>query len=68
MKYRTSAFHGLFTASLSALENAVRFKFTDALNSFFVFRANQLALTEAEIKTPGRQVAYIVHAHAKFSQ
>lgn len=66
MKYCTTTLHGLFTASLGALENVVRLKFTDAMNAFLTLRANRLALTEAEMNSPGRQVAYIVRAREKF--
>lgn len=67
LKYQTAAGHILVNAPLEILENLVKFKWSSIGKSIFSFKEKQFDLMEAELKAPGRELAYISKANAKFS-
>jgi hypothetical protein len=68
LKYYNGTFESLMSVSLDVLENLTRLKFKTAFDSLFSLRARTLALTEAELKAPGREAAYISRAEDALSQ
>lgn len=67
MKCQTGSFRTLVTAPLDVIGNLMKLRFKAAVDAAFSLRNEQLALTEAELKAPGRAVAYIAEAHDQFS-
>jgi hypothetical protein len=53
-------------AGSEVAEGLVRLKFTKVLDTLFSFERHNLALSEAELKAPGREVAYIALVKDKF--
>ncbi len=68
MKHQTGVLRTLITVPLDVLEELVPLKFSSALDAALAFRERKLALTEAEMQAPGRNVAYIVRAQDAFAQ
>lgn len=66
IKYTTSAGHVLLNAPLEILENLIKFKWSSIGKAIFSFREKQFDLMEAELKAPGRELAYISKANSKF--
>ena len=64
MKLGFGTFSSFISTSLGVLENAIRLKFKDAFD--LALRSHNLALTEAEMKAPGRKVAYLAQAVERF--
>ncbi len=67
LKYQTGASHVLLNAPLEILENLVKFKWSAIGKSIFSFKEKEFDLMEAELKAPGRELAYISKANARFS-
>jgi hypothetical protein len=66
MKYQNSWLRTFITIPLDSLDNVMRLRFKPAFETLFTLRDQKIALTEEEIKTPGREVAYIVQAQEAF--
>lgn len=48
-------------------EDIVKFKWSKAAQLLFTLKNREIALAEAELRAPGKEVAYIVAAKEKFS-
>jgi hypothetical protein len=66
LKYEIGSIRTLVSIPLGLLEHLTRLRFKSALDALFTLRDQQLALSEAELKAPGRDVAYIVRAQEAF--
>jgi hypothetical protein len=65
LKYIAGTYQTVFSISMDILDNILKLRFKPAFESLFAFRAQRIALTEAELKAPGREAAYIVNANSK---
>ncbi len=66
LKYTTGKLHTLVSVSLDVLDNLARLRFKSVFDSLFALHTQRIALTEAELKAPGREAAYIVHTQQAF--
>ena len=66
IKYRTSKLETILTAPLELLENVLKIKWSETAKQFFCIRKSKIALLEAELKAPGKELAYIVRAKEVF--
>jgi hypothetical protein len=66
LKYQKSAGHILLNAPLEILENLITFKWSSIGKAIFSFKEKQFDLMEAELKAPGRELAYISKVTEKF--
>jgi hypothetical protein len=67
MKHHNGVLRTLVTISLDVAEQLAHLKFKAAFEATLVLQQRRLALTEAEMVAPGRDVAYIVRAQDAFS-
>lgn len=67
MKYKAGLFETVIIPGTAFLENTVKLKFSEAAKSLLTLRHTQIALLEAEMNTPGSEVAYIVETRERFS-
>jgi hypothetical protein len=67
MKITTGTLETLVVTSAEIIENVAKLNLGKAAKSLFSIRNRHLALVEAEMKAPGREVSYIVHANQKFN-
>lgn len=67
MKYEIKPLYSIATTTLDVLENLMNLRLKPAFDALFSFQRQHFALTEAELKAPGREVAYIVRAHDAFT-
>jgi len=58
----------LVTLTADVLDSLLHVRFSNAANAIFAFRDRKIALLEAEMSAPGRQVAYIAHAVKAFGE
>jgi hypothetical protein len=68
MKYTRGKIETIITASLDIIENLAKFKPSNIMNPFFSIKRQKMDLLEAELKTPGREIAYIVKAQEEFGK
>lgn len=66
LRYKLDTVQILCTFPLATLENIVRLRFSRLFDPAFELRRCQLNLLDAEAKAPGRELAYITHAKARF--
>jgi hypothetical protein len=66
MKYRRGVLETVVTIAADTLENTLKLRLGKLAKSLFSFREHRIALLEAEMKTPGREIAYIVAAREQF--
>ena len=66
LKYKTSIVETIVTLGAEFAENLLKLKFKDLAETFFQVRHNRIALMEAELKAPGREIAYVVTAQERF--
>ncbi len=67
LKFYHGAFQSLVSISLEVLEHLAKVKLKSALEAVLSFKSRRLALTEAELKAPGREAAYIVQSAERVS-
>jgi hypothetical protein len=67
MKYHHGVVRTVVTAPLGMVEKVVKFQFSKLFDDFFDLKALKIGLVEAEIKAPGREVAYLEKAIQRFS-
>jgi hypothetical protein len=65
MKYECGVLRTFVSTTLELAENLMRLRVKAAFETLFTLRTNSLALTEAELKAPGREVAYLTLAKEK---
>lgn len=65
MKYRRGTLRAIVTAIAEVAENLPRLRFKRAVEPLFDVFDRKIALTEAELNAPGREVAYLVHARER---
>jgi hypothetical protein len=68
MKYECGVLRTFVSTTLELAENLMRLRVKAAFDTLFTLRTNSLALTEAELKAPGREVAYIILAKDKLAE
>jgi len=68
MKHHNGVLRTLVTVPLDIAEQLAKLRFKAAFEALLVLQQRRLALTEAELKAPGRDVAYIVRAQDEFSR
>jgi hypothetical protein len=68
MKHHNGVLRTLVTVPLDIAEQLAQLRFKAAFEALLVLQQRRLALTEAELKAPGRDVAYIVRAQDEFSR
>lgn len=66
LKYDLESVGSFVTVAFDVLENLTRFRFKGAADALFRLKANELALTEAELKAPGRVAAYVAMVEDRF--
>ena len=66
MKHHTGVLRTLVTIPLDIAEQIAHLRFRAAFEATLVLQQRRLALTEAELAAPGRDVAYIVRAQDEF--
>lgn len=59
LKYDLGSFHSLVNVCAGAVENLAKLKLKELSNDLFSIGNRKVALTEAELKAPGRELAYI---------
>ena len=59
LKYDLGSFHSLVNVCSGAIENLAKLKLKELTNDLFSIGKRRVALTEAELKAPGRELAYI---------
>lgn len=67
IKYSTSTIETIVTTGAKIAESIVKFKFSALAKNLFRIRHQQIALMEAELNAPGRELAYIVTANERFT-
>jgi alkanesulfonate monooxygenase SsuD/methylene tetrahydromethanopterin reductase-like flavin-dependent oxidoreductase (luciferase family) len=66
MKTHSTALQTLITMAADIVENVAKLNFGTAARAAFSLREQKLHLIEAELKAPGREVAYIIAAQERF--
>lgn len=66
LAYGTTWLEVVVTVPAEIAENLTRFRFGKAASALFALRRARAKLLEAELSTPGREVAYLVQADARF--
>jgi hypothetical protein len=67
MESYTGVVESVTIAAASAVENLVKFKWTEAAKALFSVRKAQAATLKAENAAPGSQLAYLVNAERKLA-
>lgn len=66
MKYSYGLIEGIVTIGSEVLENVIKIKWSDAAKSLFSLKHKRAQLLEAEVTSPGAEVAYILEAKKRF--
>ncbi|MBA2732392.1 MAG: hypothetical protein H0U54_05825 [Acidobacteria bacterium] len=66
MKVNIEAFETMLTVGAEFLENLVKINWGKAAKLLFTFKHRKVELLEAEIKSPGSEVAYILESRKQF--
>jgi hypothetical protein len=66
MKYRRGVLETVVTVAAEILENALKLRLGKLAKGIFSYKEQKIALLEAEMKAPGREIAYIVTAREQF--
>ena len=56
----------LLTVSAEVIEGLAKFQLSKAVQTLFSLRKTDLTLLEAELKAPGRELAFVVQARETF--
>jgi hypothetical protein len=68
MKHTTGTFETIVIMGAEIVENLVRLKFSNVAKLAFSVRRSQLDLMQAEITSPGQELAYLYRARTKFGK
>jgi hypothetical protein len=68
MKTNLGLLESLVVGGAALVENLAKFKLTELAKLPFVAKHRRIELLEAELKAPGREVAYIAKARTRFGQ
>ncbi|MDJ0579721.1 hypothetical protein [Crocosphaera sp.] len=66
MKTTTGTLETLVVTSAEIIENLAKLNIGKAAKSFFSVQNERVALAEAEMKAPGREISYLIYANNKF--
>jgi len=66
MKVNYGILETLLMTTAEILEGLVRLKPTQTVKALFTFKRQRLQLLEAELKAPGRDLAYLIKAKEEF--
>jgi hypothetical protein len=66
IKYNTEIFQTLVTFPLATVERIIKLQFSQLFDPIFTIKKAHIALCEAELKAPGRELAYLHSVHDKF--
>ncbi|MDQ1557315.1 MAG: hypothetical protein QOD32_375 [Pyrinomonadaceae bacterium] len=66
LKTKTGAFETVITSGAELVEDLVKIKWGKVAKMLFSLNHRKVALMEAELKSPGREIAYILGAREKF--
>ena len=66
MKSNTETLEVLVKAPLETIENLIKIKFSKIPEPFFALKKRQINLMEAELTSPGREMAYIIKTQEAF--
>lgn len=66
LKISTSVIEVVVTFVAEVAENLLKARLKELAKGLFQVRQNRIALTEAELKAPGREIAYVVSASEHF--
>ncbi len=66
MKWHATSFETVVTMTAQMLEGLAKLKLKDVVDSLFTLRKSKVGLLEAELKAPGREIAYLVTAGERF--
>lgn len=66
IKFEYGAIELLLISTAEIIENLFKLKFSTVMKKIFCFGRKEMDLEEAEIKAPGREIAYISSARSKF--
>jgi len=66
LKFQRGTLESIVVTAAEFAESFARFEFSKAVEAVFKLRKTELSLLEAEMKAPGREVAYIVGARERF--
>ncbi len=68
MKHYSSGFQTLLSSSVYIIENLTKLNFSKVLDKVCSFQSRSIALMEAEMKLPGKELAYIQEVREKFGK
>lgn len=66
MKFEYGLLRTVMSFSLDVMENVIKLRLKNALDALYAVQERRVALLEAEMSAPGREVAYIVQARDQF--
>jgi hypothetical protein len=66
MKISRGRFESFVTVTADVLQDLAHLRFGDVARAVFSLTKKNIALAEAELSAPGREVAYVVKAHLSF--
>ena len=67
LKTNTGALETIIVTSAELMEDLVKFNWGKAAKGLFAIRRRHVELIEGELKSPGREIAYIYNARKSFS-
>ena len=68
IKTKTATLEVMIKTPLEILENLVTLRFSKLVDPLFAIKKRQVALMEAELNAPGREIAYLVKAKQSFEK
>ncbi len=66
IKTTTGTLEALVVSTAETIENLAKLKISKVAKSFFAIHHKRVALAEAEMTAPGREVSYLIHANNQF--
>lgn len=67
VKYTASTFEATMKLAASVAQNLPLFRFQEIAKTYFSLRRSKAELLEAELKAPGRELAYLVRVGSRFN-
>lgn len=67
MKFTSSTIESVLVSSVRIIEDIAKFRLSKLLEDLFHVKNQKIALLEAELKAPGREIAYVAEVQRKFS-
>lgn len=68
LKFSHGSMRVFVTSALEILENLATLKFSKVVDSMFSLQSKEIDLLEAQLKAPGKEIAYIVDANNKLGK